>query len=147
MILFRLATLKPTEEELRQLPETLNTETNKKRKAGTDTDTKQQQQSTKTIFREEGDADADDDNLFDDQNDDNDYLSLSTTTKFRVVHTQKDLMSKSKAGIAESVLNFKETMLYGRGSKIRREATQDVLRRKEKVKLIQNSMKKSNPVV
>ena len=124
----------PTEEELRQLPETLNTETNKKRKAELD-----KHQSTKTIFQEEDDLD--DLHLFKDEN--NDFLPLSTTTKFRVVHTKKELTSKRNTGIAESVLNFKETMLYGRGSNVRREPAQDVVRRKEKVKLIQNAIKKS----
>ena len=131
----------PTEEELRQLPETLNSETlNKKRKVDTD-----KHQSTKTIFREEGD-DHDDLHLFEDQNND-DFLPLSTTTKFRVVHTKKELTSKRNTGIAESVLNFKETMLYGRGSNARREPAQDVVRRKEKVKLIQSAIKKSKTLV
>ena len=129
----------PTEEELRQLPETLNTETNQKRKADSD-----KHQSTKTIFREEDDLD--DLQLFEDQNND-DFLPLSTTTKFRVVHTKKELTSKRNTGIAESVLNFKETMLYGRGSNVRREPAQDVVRRKEKVKLIQNAIKKSKTLV
>ena len=123
----------PTEEELRQLPETLNTETNQKRKADSD-----KHQSTKTIFREEDDLD--DLQLFEEQNND-DFLPLSTTTKFRVVHTKKELTSKRNMGIAESVLNFKETMLYGGGSKVRREPAQDAVRRKEKVKLIQNANK------
>ena len=82
----------------------------------------------------------DDLHLFKDQNND-DFLPLSTTTKFRVVHTKKELTSKRNMGIAESVLNFKETMLYGGGSKVRREPAQDVVRRKEKVKLIQNANK------
>ena len=126
----------PTEEELRQLPETLNTEINKKRKADSE-----KHQSTKTIFHEEGDL-----HLFEDQNN-YDFLPLSTTTKFRVVHTKKELTSKRNTGIAESVLNFKETMLYGRGSNARREPAQDVVRRKEKVKLIQNAIKKSKTLV
>jgi hypothetical protein len=127
----------PTEEELRQLPQKLNNQTDIKRKA--DSDKTSKNLSTKTIFREEGDD-------FDEP-DNGDFLSLSTTTKFRVVHTKKELTSKHSAGIAESVLKFKETMLYGRGSKIRREPSQDVVRRKEKVKFIQNSIKKSKAVV
>ena len=43
---------------------------------------------------------------------------------------------KSKVLAAESVLNYKETMLYGAGSRVKRESSKTVLARKQKVKMI-----------
>ena len=42
---------------------------------------------------------------------------------------------KPKVLAAESVLNFRETMLYGAGSKVRRESAKVVMARREKMKL------------
>jgi len=43
---------------------------------------------------------------------------------------------KPKVLAAESVLNFRETMLYGAGSKVKRESSKSVIARKNKVKMI-----------
>jgi hypothetical protein len=129
-LFFRLASLLPTEEELRQLPENLNTDTSSTKKADSTEKVKENLQSTKTIFREEGDDEESED-----------FLSLSTkSTKFRVVHVAKDA-SKLNSHVAESVLNFRETMLYGKGSKNRREASDEVVRRKQKIQLIKATIK------
>ena len=113
------------------MPENLNVESPSK-KAKTDS-TKNEEESllsTKTIFREEGDDEESED-----------FLSLSTkSTKFRVVHVAKD-SSKLDSRVAESVLNFRETMLYGKGSKNRREASEQVVRRKQKVRIINAAIK------
>ena len=43
---------------------------------------------------------------------------------------------KPKVLAAESVLNFRETMLYGAGSKVKRESSKSVIARKNKVNMI-----------
>jgi len=43
---------------------------------------------------------------------------------------------KSKVLAAESVLNYRDTMLYGAGSRVKRESSKTVLARKQKVKMI-----------
>jgi len=127
-----LASLLPTEEELRQLPENLNVESPSKKKAKTNSieNVIERSQSTKTIFREEGEDEESED-----------FLSLSNkSTKFRVIHVAKDT-SKLDSRVAESVLNFRETMLYGKGSKNKREASKEVVRRKQKVRIIKAAIK------
>jgi len=122
----------PTEEELRQLPENLNVESPSKKKAKTNSieNVIERSQSTKTIFREEGEDEESED-----------FLSLSNkSTKFRVIHVAKDT-SKLDSRVAESVLNFRETMLYGKGSKNKREASEEVVRRKQKVRIIKTAIK------
>jgi len=60
-------------------------------------------------------------------------LTSSGSSNIRV---QMVSTKKPKVLAAESVLNFRETMLYGAGSKVKRENSKLVLARKQKVKLI-----------
>lgn len=122
MTFFRLATLMPTEEELRQAGQEIDAEKSNKIEL-------ENTKSSKRIF----------DELECEEN--SDYESSSKKTQFRVVNPNKDLGSKIEARVAESVLKFKETMLYGAGSKNRRDNSEDVLRRKQKIKLVAKSIK------
>ena len=110
----------PTEEELRQVSENLEKsekeESSKKIKIDPS-------ESNKIVFG---------DNLDDEFEDE----TSSTKSRFRVVNPRKDLDSKLESRVAESVLNFRETMLFGIGSKNRRESSGDVVRRKLKTKVI-----------
>merc|ERR1712150_245542 len=59
-------------------------------------------------------------------------IDTSGSSKLRV-----ELVSSKKPKVlaAKSVLNFRETMLYGAGSKVKRESSKVVIARKEKMKL------------
>ena len=59
-------------------------------------------------------------------------IELSSANKLRVELVQS---KKPKVLAAESVLNFRETMLYGAGSRVKREPTKKVMARREKMKL------------
>jgi len=60
-------------------------------------------------------------------------MSNSGTSNIRV---QMVSSKRPKVLAAESVLNFKETMLYGAGSRVKRESARTVIARNEKVKII-----------
>ena len=60
-------------------------------------------------------------------------MSNSGTSNIRV---QMVSSKRPKVLAAESVLNFKETMLYGAGSRVKRESAKTVIARNEKVKII-----------
>ena len=59
-------------------------------------------------------------------------IEISGTSKLRVEMVSS---KKPKVLAAESVLNFRETMLYGAGSKVKRESSKSVIARREKMKL------------
>ena len=124
----------PTEEELRQLPENLNTENAKKIKIDAD-QSANNTESTKTKYQYEDDFE---------QQESDDFLPLSTTkTKFRVIHAAKEAKSsKLDSCVANSVLKFRETMLYGAGSKNRREPSEDAVRRQQKVQTMRSVVKR-----
>ncbi len=113
----------PTEEELRQVSENIEkSETSKKK-----IETENTESANKIVFED------DDDNLDDEAGTETDF---GGKTKFRVVRPEQDLGSKLETRVAESVLKFRETMLYGIGSKNRRESSADLVRRKLKRKVI-----------
>merc|ERR1711944_128496 len=60
-------------------------------------------------------------------------MANSGTSNIRVEMVSS---KRPKVFAAESVLNFKETMLYGAGSRVKRETAKSVIARNEKVKLI-----------
>ena len=84
-----------------------------------------------------------------DECDEDNFIALDSS-KPRTKRTSRELTSSGSSNIrvqmvstkkpkvlaAESVLNFRETMLYGAGSKVKRENSKLVLARKQKVKLI-----------
>merc|ERR1719411_1864901 len=60
-------------------------------------------------------------------------IDISGTSKLRVEMVSS---KKPKVLAAESVLNFRETMLYGAGSKVKRESSKIAIARKEKMKML-----------
>lgn len=60
-------------------------------------------------------------------------IDISGTSKLRVEMVSS---KKPKVLAAESVLNFRETMLYGAGSKVKRESSKTSIARKEKMKML-----------
>merc|ERR1711944_92535 len=84
-----------------------------------------------------------------DENDADDFIPLNSS-KPRAKRTSREMANSGTSNIrvemvsskrpkvfaAESVLNFKETMLYGAGSRVKRETAKSVIARNEKVKLI-----------
>jgi len=83
------------------------------------------------------------------ENDADDFIPLNSS-KPRVKRTSREMANAGTSNIrvqmvsskrpkvfaAESVLNFKETMLYGAGSRVKRESAKSVIARNEKVKII-----------
>ena len=84
-----------------------------------------------------------------DESEGDNFIALNSS-KPRIKRTSRELTNSGSSNIrvqmvtskkpkvlaAESVLNFRETMLYGAGSKVKRENSKTVLARKQKVKLI-----------
>ena len=103
---------------------------------------KSRSKNSKKVFDEDETSDKDD---FEGDN----FIALNSS-KPRIKRTSRELTSSGSSNIrvqmvsskkpkvlaAESVLNFRETMLYGAGSKVKRENSKTVLARKQKVKLI-----------
>jgi hypothetical protein len=111
----------PTEEELRQVSENIEkSETSKKK-----IETENTESSNKIVFEDD-----------DEEAGTGAETDFGGKTKFRVVRPEQDLGSKLETRVAESVLKFRETMLYGIGSKNRRESSADLVRRKLKRKVI-----------
>ena len=117
--IFRLANLMPTEDELQLLNDEL-----KSKETTTKIDV-EAKSSSKKVF---DDLEDQEDNVLSNES--------ATRTHFRVVNTRRDYESQLEARVADSVLKFRETMLFGAGSKNRREKSEDALRRKQKMKAI-----------
>ena len=120
----RLANLMPTEDELQQLNEELKA---KEESIKIDVDVKS---GSKKVFDE---LDGRVDDVLSDE--------PESRTHFRVVNTKRDYEAQLESRVADSVLKFRETMLFGAGSKNRREKSEDALRRKQKMKVIAKSGK------
>jgi len=114
----------PTEDELQQLNEEL-----KAKEEPTKIDVVAKSGSKK-VFDE---VDDQVDDVLDDE--------PASKTNFRVVNTKRDYERQLESRVADSVLKFRETMLFGAGSKNRREKSEDALRRKQKMKAIAQSGK------
>ena len=114
----------PTEDELQQLNEELKA---KEESIKIDVNVKS---GSKKVFDE-----------LDDRVDDVLSDEPESRTHFRVVNTKRDYEAQLESRVADSVLKFRETMLFGAGSKNRREKSEDALRRKQKMKVIAKSGK------